>query len=254
MSDSSSRFPTQTEPPPAATGPGLTPTWISSDDLVRLGVDDADVVGLDAGEPAGRVARGGEGGRRDQREQHAGGRGEDRPAAPPRRRERRFGGLLRASASPRGGGNDCGKPVRARLVEAHRPVEVLESLLAQVAQEDVQVLLLVLEQRLGRLRDEDLAAVAGGADACRAVHGEARVAAVGRARLAGVQTHAHLDLVAVRPGVREQRQLALDRGQEGVAGAAKTTKKESPCVSTSCPLCAANASRSRRWWSASTSS
>ncbi len=76
------------------------------------------------------------------------------------------------------GGNEAGKPSAACLVQADGPLEVLEPLLAEIAEEDVQVLLLVLEERLRRLRDEDLSAVPGGADSRRPMHGEAGVAAV----------------------------------------------------------------------------
>ena len=40
------------------------------------------------------------------------------------------------------------QPVRGRLVETHRAIEVLEALFAEVLQVDVQVLLLVLDERL----------------------------------------------------------------------------------------------------------
>lgn len=43
------------------------------------------------------------------------------------------------------------QPVRCGLVKPDRAIEVLELLLAEVAKEDVQVLLFVLEQRLARL-------------------------------------------------------------------------------------------------------
>ena len=64
------------------------------------------------------------------------------------------------SASP-DGREGLGQPVGGRLVEPDRAVQVLEVLLAEVAQLDVDVLLLVLEQRLGRLGDEDLPTVPG---------------------------------------------------------------------------------------------
>ena len=74
----------------------------------------------------------------------------------------------------------------------------------------MKVLLLVLQQRLGRLRDEYLPAVPGRSDARRAMDGKSRVAAVVRDRLACVQAHPDLDLDTVRPRMGEQRELALD--------------------------------------------
>jgi hypothetical protein len=83
----------------------------------------------------------------------------------------------------------------------------------------VEVLLVVLEQRLGRLRDEDLTAMPGRSDPRRAMDGKSRVAAVVRDGLARVQAHPDFDLDTVRPPVGEQRELALDCCQERVAGA-----------------------------------
>jgi hypothetical protein len=132
--------------------------------------------------------------------------------SPERRRDRGLGGLgeggVAADRRKR-----LGQPGRGRLVEADRPVEVLEALLAEVPQEDVEVFLLVLEERLGRLRDEDLPAVPGRSDPRRAMDGKSRVAAVVRDRLAGVQAHPDLDLDIVRPRVREERTLAFDCSQ-----------------------------------------
>ena len=83
----------------------------------------------------------------------------------------------------------------------------------------MEVFLLVLEQGLRRLRDEDLSAVPGGADPGCAVNGESGVAPVVGDRLTGVQTHSHLDLDALRPGVREERELALDGREHSLARA-----------------------------------
>jgi len=109
--------------------------------------------------------------------------------------------------------------VRCHLVQAHGPVEVLEPLLAEVAEEDVQVLLLVLEQRLRRLRDEHLTTVASGADAGGAVDRQAGIAAVRYNRLAGVDPHPHLHLHPVRPAMRQDRKLPLDRSLHRVTRA-----------------------------------
>ena len=92
-------------------------------------------------------------------------------------------------------------------------------LLTEVAQLDVEVLLLVLEQRLGRLGDEDLPAVPGRPDPRSPMDGEAGVAPVGGHGLARVQAHANPDLNSLRPVVRHERALTLDRSEEGVARA-----------------------------------
>ncbi len=109
-----------------------------------------------------------------------------------------------------------GEAVGGRLVQTDGPVEILQPLLAQVAQEDVEVLLLVLEQRLGGLGEEDLAAVAGRPDARRAVDRKARVPAVGRDRLPCVEPHPHPDRCAVGPLVGGKGELALDGGEQCV--------------------------------------
>ena len=94
--------------------------------------------------------------------------------SPPGAAQSHLGGLCEVSVTA-----DRRETSRAgrclRLIEADRPVEVLEPLLAEVSQEDVEiVLLLVLEQGLRRLGDEDLPAVPGRTNPCRAVHRRAR--------------------------------------------------------------------------------
>ena len=84
---------------------------------------------------------------------------------------------------------------------------------------DVQVLLLVLEQRLGGLRNEDLPAVSGGSDPRGTVHGEAGIAASRGDRLTRVQSHPHLDPHSVGPLVSGKRELALNCREEPVSGA-----------------------------------
>ena len=78
------------------------------------------------------------------------------------------------------------------------------------------MLLLVLDHALGRLRDEDLASVAGCADACGTVDRKARVTAVGRRRLTGVDADPHLQFALVRPGMARECQLGLDRSEHGL--------------------------------------
>ena len=104
------------------------------------------------------------------------------------------------------------------LVEADGPIEVLEAVLSQVAQRDVEVLLLVFEQRLSGLGDEDLAAVPRRANAGRAMNCQTGVLAFVSRCLAGVDSHTHLDLHAVGPAVGEERDLPFDGSQDCVAG------------------------------------
>jgi hypothetical protein len=98
-------------------------------------------------------------------------------------------------------------------------------LFVDVAEEDVQVLLLVFEQRLRCLRHEDLPSVAGGPDPGRTVNGKPGVASLGRHRMAGVQAHPHLDLHVVRPRVGEKRQLPLHGGEERLTRARKSDEE-----------------------------
>ena len=213
----SSRLPTQTAPPPAATGPGRFPVGISATHLVRRRIDHAHVVRLDRSKPAAARARREERDRGDRGDKRRGGNCQDGGATPRGTGGRHRGGLCRRARSNRREALRQLGP--GHLVEAHWPVEVLEPLLAEVAEEEVEVLLLVLEERLRRLGDEHLATVRGSPDARGAVHGEARVAAVGSDRLAGVDAHAHAHLGAVRPLVADERELTLDRRQHGVTRA-----------------------------------
>ena len=137
-----------------------------------------------------------EGGERERR------RGEDDGAPPQRNRDRGLGRLCELRLAPDGWERGR-QPVGRGLVQADGAVEVLQPLLTEVAEEDVQVFLLVLEQRLRRLRDQDLPPVPSGADPGCAVDGETCVTAAGRGSLAGMQSHSHLDLNALRPGMGE---------------------------------------------------
>ena len=74
----------------------------------------------------------------------------------------------------------------SELEERHRLGDVLEPVLAEVGQ-------LVLDELGGRLREDDLAAVARGGDARSEVDVVADVALVGEQRRAGVQADAHAD-------------------------------------------------------------
>jgi hypothetical protein len=75
-----------------------------------------------------------------------------------------------------------------QLVDPLRPVEVLEPVLAQVAQADSGNLHVVDDPSSGP-RKQHLAAVRNRADASRAMDGDSRVAVRGDIGLAGVQTY-----------------------------------------------------------------
>ena len=140
----------------------------------------------------------------------------------------RRGRAGRRSRGVRSGGNSpspsCEEPGRA--------VEVLEPVQAEVAQ------LVPVEQSCGRGREDDLAAVRERGDARSTVDVDADVALAGERRCARVQPHAHRD----RPGASAV--CASSAACAAPPAVGKATKNASPCVSTSTPPCAANASRS----------
>ena len=87
-------------------------------------------------------------------------------------------------------------------MEDDGPVEVLQAVRAEIEEREAVVLgLLVLEERVRGLREQDLAAVAGVADAFRPVDGEPVVPAGGRRCLTCVDPDADTDLALVGPGV-----------------------------------------------------
>ena len=147
----SSRFPTQRKAGVGGDWPGPVPDRDLFDDVACFGIDDSDVVRVDGAEPAGRIPRGEEDDGREHSYKGEPSSAENRRAAPKRPRANRgLGGLreLRLVAKRRERG---GESVSLSLVEPDRTVEVLQTLVAEVAQEDVQIFLLVLEQRLRRL-------------------------------------------------------------------------------------------------------
>ena len=86
---------------------------------------------------------------------------------------------------------------------------------------EVEVALVVLEQRPGRLREQDLAAVAGVADPGGAVHGQPDVVVACGRRLAGVHADPHAHRRVLRPRVPRQSALRRDRRVDGVPGPAE---------------------------------
>ncbi len=73
-------------------------------------------------------------------------------------------------------------------------------------------------QDADRIRHEDLAPVAGGADPGRAVHVDADVARSRRLRLATVQPHPNANLGVLRPSLIVQVALSRHRRREAAAG------------------------------------
>ena len=97
------------------------------------------------------------------------------------------------------------------LEDPYRPLEVLELLLAEVDEGE----LLVLEQGVRRLGDENLASLAGGADARRAMDGQAVVLVGGDRCLTRVDAHSDARLHVMRPLVADERLLSRQRRGDG---------------------------------------
>ena len=189
------------------------------DDLARLDFDDADGVVLDALEPCRATARvaadgvegHGDGGRQDACDDadHERSTGE-RPASSGSGRDE-F--VLLALVGRRGVAGAQRREFRRQaldveLVDAFEALEILEPKIAEIPKH-YPGWCIVVEHRRRRGRGEDLAAVAGGHDARRAVHAEAVVALLGEDQLAGVQSHAHPQLAILRPVVSLQRALPV---------------------------------------------
>ena len=100
-----------------------------------------------------------------------------------------------------------------QVVQAHREVEVLEPVLAEVAYGgplgDG-----VLDQAAGGAGDDHLAAVGRPGDPGRAVDVDADVVVPAQHPLAGVQAHAHPHREPLRPGVGGQAPLGRHRGPD----------------------------------------
>jgi hypothetical protein len=100
------------------------------------------------------------------------------------------------------------------------PVEILELVLAEVAERDSgDLLLLVREEVLGCLGDEDLSAVRRRRNPRRSVDGDTAVASVDRRRLAGVDTHPHSNIHGLRPVVCCERPLSFHGREDSITGA-----------------------------------
>ena len=175
---------------------------------------------------------------------------EPRLARPARARERQQAGVLQQPAhlgqlvlttEERRRRNRQVRPVEtlqrrevlvAELVDPLGRGEVLEPVLAEVPQP------VGAEQRSRGRRDEHLPAVSCRRDPRRAVHVDADVPLLGHVRRARMDAHPHPDRA------RGQSLAARGSGRRSAPGAVgNATKKASPCVSTSTPPWAPNASR-----------
>ncbi len=102
----------------------------------------------------------------------------------------------------------AGQPVDVELVDPLGPVEILELVLAEIAEGD-PVQLVVEENGCGRLRGEHLGSMAGGHDPRGPVHADPVVAPLlGYDGLACVHAHPHTQLGTVGPCVRGEATAA----------------------------------------------
>jgi hypothetical protein len=119
-------------------------------------------------------------------------------------------------------------------MEALWPAEVLEAVLAEVAEsEPVQRL---WEQIARRLREENLCAMRRRGDSRGPVHVEADITVGCWGRLAGVQPHTHADARVLGPFVRSERSLC---GSGSCGGRAGARERDKECVSLGAELDAA---------------
>jgi hypothetical protein len=91
------------------------------------------------------------------------------------------------------------------------PREIFQPVLAEI--DDANVVRQVVLDELARcVRQQNLTAVRGGADARTAVDTHADVALAADQRLAGVQSHADAERGVLRPGLGGERPLRRDGG------------------------------------------
>ena len=108
-------------------------------------------------------------------------------------------------------------------------IEVLQPVFTEIGERYV-CRQLAGDQFARRARDEDLPAVAGGADPCCAVHVQADVVIMRDRGLAGVDAHADPHIHALEPGPRSERPLVRDRGGNRVACPREGDENASPLV------------------------
>jgi hypothetical protein len=111
------------------------------------------------------------------------------------------------------------QPGRGQLEQPHRPVQVLQPVLAHVHQGEPRLpllLLLILDDRLRRLGHQHLRAAGGSTDPGRAVHGQAGISSPGPDRVTGVNADPDPDRRTIWPLMSRQRPLDLQRAQHGL--------------------------------------
>ncbi len=205
-----SAFAAQIEPAPTVTADGEEPRLDLGGEAAVGGVEDADRVGGDGGRGGGGLARAAA---RDEDDPGYGGGGNDRR-----------GGCDGEAAAAAGAGSGAERrevvpeALDHELVEALGLVDVLQPLLAQVAERRVGRQL-VPDERGGGRGEEHLATVRGGGDPRALVEAEAVIALVADLGLAGVEAHADAALGALGPVVRGERALRVGGRGDGVAGA-----------------------------------
>jgi hypothetical protein len=99
-----------------------------------------------------------------------------------------------------------------------RAAQILEAMFAKISN-GYTIGQFALDQTVGRLREQHLAAVRDGRDACRAMDIDAHVTRRADLRLASVQAHAHAHADVIRPDVGTERTLGLHCGVDSVHGA-----------------------------------
>jgi len=109
-----------------------------------------------------------------------------------------------------------GEPFNHELIEAFGLEQVLQAVLAKVDDRP-----LVVERGLGRMGEDDLAAVPRRHHACRAMYIKADVAAVDESRLAAVYAHPNSQLMLLTPRVLCKRTLRVRRCGDGVVRGTK---------------------------------
>jgi hypothetical protein len=135
---------------------------------------------------------------------------------------------IAAAATPalRGGGTGCvrsqrgkvlGERVDLELEDPFRPVEVLQALLAQIAQAHV-LGQLVLDQFTRRVREQHLAAVSRSHDPGRAMNTKSDITPFTDRGLARMKSDPDAQLGPGRPLMRRERPLSRDCRRDRVAG------------------------------------
>ena len=106
------------------------------------------------------------------------------------------------------------EPVDRQIMQMLRAIEILETVLTEVAERDAFGER-VHQERPRRFGDHDLSAVARGSDPCRTVDVDPDVVVAAHDTVAAVQTHADADLDAVGPGVGREPSLRRHRCSDG---------------------------------------